>query len=198
MVTVMQRGSFCLISASDGTLTSAEVTMTQQAETSSPSLAIFKAVLSIWAGWLYIFESLLIWMWRDTVLIGHIGPNALIICAGLVQARAEHTLGKLTSSQNDQLWENTGTRWKSIADNPLISSPKIIIFVLFLFLETHNLNFWRILLEHFFKPIKVNEKIAKKNHKVMINAVQTVTFVGVILLNFLRSYDEFMWGTAQT
>ncbi len=36
MVTVMQRGSFCLISASDGTVTSAEVTMTQQAETSSP------------------------------------------------------------------------------------------------------------------------------------------------------------------
>ncbi len=127
-----------------------------------PSITIFKAVLSIWAGWLYIFESLLIWMWRDTVLIGHIGPNALIICAGPVQARAEHTLGKLTSSQNDPLWENTGTRWKSIADNPLISSPKMIIFVLFFFLETHNLNFWRILLEHFFKPIKVNEKMTKK------------------------------------
>lgn len=93
-----------------------------------PSLAIFKAVLSIWAGWLYIFESLLIWMWRDTGLIGHNGPKAPEIFAGLVQARAEHTLGKLTSSQKDQLWENTGTRWKSIADNPLISLSKKINF----------------------------------------------------------------------
>jgi len=54
MVTVMQQGLLCLISAhrleSDSTVPSAEVTMTGRAETQSPPLPLFKAVLSIWSG----------------------------------------------------------------------------------------------------------------------------------------------------